>query len=67
MRNPRLADAPAYDLHLAVGDSLLGGVAQGALFDDAGAATFHYRNEDIHEHPGILTAGLLFALQIAFF
>jgi hypothetical protein len=53
----RLADAPAYDLHLAVGDSLLGGVAQGALFDDSGAATFHYRNEDIHEHPGILTAG----------
>ena len=53
----RLADAPAYDLHLAVGDSLLGGVAQGALFDDTGAATFHYRNEDIHEHPGILTAG----------
>ena len=27
----RLADAPAYDLHLAVGDSLLGGVAQGRL------------------------------------
>lgn len=53
----RLTDAPAYDLHLAVGDSLLGGVAQGALFDCSGAATFHYRNEDIHEHPGILTAG----------
>ena len=51
----RLADAPDYDLHVAVGDSLLGGVAQGALFDDAGAAAFHYRDEDVHEHPGILT------------
>ena len=47
----RLADAPAYPIHVAVGDSLLGGVAQGAFFDDTGAAGFHYRNEDIHEHP----------------
>lgn len=52
----RLADAPDYELNLAVGDSLLGGVAQGMLFDDSGAATFH-REEDIIEHPGILDAG----------
>ena len=53
----RLADTPAFRFHLAIGDSLLGGVAQGELFDDSGVAGFHYRDEDIHEHPGILTAG----------
>ena len=53
----RLADAPAYPIHVAIGDSLLGGVAQGAFFDDTGAAGFHYRNEDIDEHPSILQPG----------
>ena len=53
----RLADAPAFPINVAVGDSLLGGVEQGALFDGTGAATFHYRDEDIAEHPGILQPG----------
>lgn len=54
---PRLSEAPDHKLHLAVGDSLLGGVEQGALFGETGAGAFHYRNEDIHDHAGILAAG----------
>ena len=53
----RLADAPTTSSTWRWGTPCSRGVAQGALFDDTGAATFHYRNEDIHEHPGILEAG----------
>jgi hypothetical protein len=57
----RLADAPAFRFHLAVGDSLIAGmyVHQGDLLEDAteGAATFQYAAEDISAHPGILDRG----------
>jgi hypothetical protein len=53
----RLKDAPNWTIHVAVGDSLLGGMSQGALIDDQGAAGFHYRNEDITEYPRILESG----------
>lgn len=57
----RLADAPAFRFHLAVGDSLIAGmyVHQGDLLEEPneGAATFQYAAEDIGAHPGILDRG----------
>ena len=53
----RLQDAPKWDINVAIGDSLLGGVSQGSLIDESGAAGFHYRNEDITEFPSILEPG----------
>lgn len=57
----RLADAPAFRFHLAVGDSLIAGEVgrQGDLLEDPsqGAATFQYAAEDISAHPGILERG----------
>lgn len=53
----RLADAPAFPIHVAVGDSLLGAETQGTLVDEGGAAGFQYRNEDLTEHPAILERG----------
>ena len=61
----RLRDAPAFDYHLAVGDSLLAGLPrQRAMLDDAGAIddtggllAHAYPAEDVNEHPGILEPG----------
>lgn len=55
----RLAEAPAFAYHVAVGDSLLAGFAgrQGTFDDEEGAASFAYAAEDIAEHPGILDRG----------
>ena len=58
----RLTDAPQWSIHVAVGDSLLGGIDQGTLIDDSGAAGFRYRQEDLTEHPGILTPGTYHAV-----
>lgn len=51
----RLKDAPAFDYHLAVGDSLIRHGVQGDLL--ATEDEFAYANEDVAEHPGILDRG----------
>ena len=62
----RLKDAPAFDYHLAVGDSLIRHGVQGSLLDGPdllgstfilGDDEFTYANEDVAEHPGILDRG----------
>lgn len=62
----RLNDAPAFDYHLAVGDSLIRHGVQGSLLDGPdllgstfilGDDEFAYANEDVAEHPGILDRG----------
>jgi len=59
----RLADAPAFKFHLAVGDSLIAGmhVHQGDLLEQEenppGAAAFQYAAEDVSAHSGILERG----------
>lgn len=50
-----LKDAPAFDYHLAVGDSLIRHGVQTDLLADADE--FAYANEDIAEHSGILDRG----------
>jgi hypothetical protein len=56
-----LADAPAFTLRVAVGDSLLAGTAgrQGDLLasEDDSLASFEYASEDVSEFPGILDPG----------
>ena len=56
----RLADAPAYPIHIAVGDSLLHGDPPGRLpgfiRDDVAAAALHgYATEDIEEARALLS------------
>jgi hypothetical protein len=51
----RLKDAPAFDYHLAVGDSLIRHGVQTDLLADVDE--FTYANEDVAEHPGILDRG----------
>ena len=51
----RLKDAPAFDYHLAVGDSLIRHGVQTDLLADEDE--FTYANEDLAEHPGILDHG----------
>ena len=62
----RLKDAPAFDYHLAVGDSLIRHGVQGSLLDGPdllgstfilGDDEFTYANEDVAEHPGSLDRG----------
>lgn len=52
----RLRDAPAFALHVAVGDSLIKNGVQQELFADE-APAFAYASEDLAEHPGILERG----------
>ncbi|MBU6244324.1 MAG: BREX-2 system adenine-specific DNA-methyltransferase PglX [Actinomycetales bacterium] len=51
----RLKDAPHYDYHIAVGDSLIKHGVQADLL--AEAEEFEYANEDLSQHPGILDRG----------
>jgi hypothetical protein len=51
----RLKEAPAFDYHLAVGDSLIRHGVQTDLLADED--DFTYANEDVAEHPGILDRG----------
>ena len=61
----RLKEAPAFDFHVAVGDSLLGGSDRQRVFlddagqvDEGGGLVDHtYPAEDLLEHPGILQSG----------
>jgi hypothetical protein len=50
-----LKDAPAFEYHLAVGDSLIRHGVQTDLLSDGDE--FSYANEDVAEHPGILDRG----------
>lgn len=51
----QLKDAPAFDYHLAVGDSLIRHGVQTDLL--ASEDEFIYSKEDVAEHPGILDRG----------
>lgn len=51
----RLKDAPAFDYHLAVGDSLIRHGVQTDLLADQDE--FTYANEDVSEHPDLLGRG----------
>ena len=51
----RLKEAPAFDYHLAVGDSLIRHGVQTDLLDEDG--DFAYASEDVADHPGILDRG----------
>jgi hypothetical protein len=55
-----LEDAPAFEFHLAAGDSLLHGAAQLSMDDfgvDSGISSFAYATEDLHALRRILAPG----------
>ena len=52
-----LVAAPAFDYHLAIGDSLLGNVVPAPTFDLGDGEYFQYGSEDLREHSGILDSG----------
>lgn len=51
---PTLVAAPAFQYHLAIGDSLLGSVNPNAGFDLGDDEYFEYDSEDLREYAGIL-------------
>ncbi|MGB8020014.1 MAG: BREX-2 system adenine-specific DNA-methyltransferase PglX, partial [Candidatus Nanopelagicales bacterium] len=54
-----LTDAPAFDYHLAIGDSLLGAQGKQQELNLTGEADepFEYAGEDLRDYQGILTPG----------
>lgn len=52
-----LTAAPAFRYHLAIGDSLLGGVAHLPTLDVGDGEDFEYDAEDLREYTGILANG----------
>jgi hypothetical protein len=52
-----LTDAPAFRYHLAIGDSLLGGVTQHSTLDLGDGEYFEYDTEDLRGYTGILANG----------
>jgi hypothetical protein len=52
-----LTAAPAFRYHLAIGDSLLGGVAHQSTLDLGDGEYFEYDAEDLREYTGILANG----------
>lgn len=51
---PTLTAAPAFRYHLAIGDSLLGGVTHHSTLDLGDGEYFEYDAEDLREYTGIL-------------
>lgn len=52
-----LVGAPAFKYHLAIGDSLLGGISPNAGLDLGDDEYFEYDAEDLREYAGILEPG----------